>query len=491
MGKSHTISHEILLTPGTRGGFYEGSSRDDRYNLSRIVQKSVEATKPMIAVSINYRLSAFGFLWGKEVEEANGTANIGLRDQRLALHWIQENIAAFGGDPAKVTLWGESAGGIAIGRQLVAYGGRDDGLFRAAIMESGGPLERWPYAVSDAKAYTEELYNNLTISTGCNIATSPLECLRALPFADLNAALNITDTWIAGTGLGPWISVIDGDFLQDFQSTLMDEGKFVQVPILYGTNTDEGTAIGPAGINTDEEFRAALAAGGADNETITTIEYLYPNVPAIGVPLNYALTESDLETYGTQWKRIAAFFGDMVEHYPRRTTVQRFAAQNISAFSYRFNVLPYGLSPAIGVTHFQEIAWVFDNTDGVGYGSDPFNVTNFEAYEQVATLMTRMWASFVSDLDPNGHGRKSFLLFFSLKKGYDGRQRANEKQLLDIRHGQSMISPRKHWAITLCLMPMLLPMLRGMTGGFLGWRSWQPRQRSSGRSNLSGWENSK
>lgn len=133
------------------GGFYEGGPQDHRYNLSRIVQKSVEANKPMIAISLNYRLYAFGFLWSKEVA-ANGTGNIGLRDQRLALHWIQENVAAFGGDPAKVTLWGESAGGISIGRHLVAYGGRDDKLFRAAILESGGPLERWPY-VSVSNSY--------------------------------------------------------------------------------------------------------------------------------------------------------------------------------------------------------------------------------------------------------------------------------------------------------------------------------------------------
>jgi len=393
------------LTFFQRGGFYEGGTQDSRYNLSRVVQKSVEADKPMIAVSLNYRLSAFGFIWSKEVA-ANGTGNIGLRDQRLALHWIQENIAAFGGDPTKVTLWGESAGGIAIGRHLIAYGGRDDKLFRAAIMESGGPLERWPYATPYPYEYSEELYTNLTKSTGCYNSSSPLECLRYLPFEKLNAALNITDTWIAGTGLGPWLSVIDGDFLQDYCSSQINDGRFVRVPILYGTNTDEGTAISPAGINTDADFRAAVAQGGPDNATIDMIEYLYPNIDAIGIPLGYSMTAADKTSQGAQWKRGAAFFGDAVEHYPRREVVSAYSRSNITAYSYRFNIQPAGLTDLIGVTHYQEVAWVFDNIDGAGYATNPFNGSLIDrpTYVEVATLMSRMWASFVHDLDPNNHG---------------------------------------------------------------------------------------
>lgn len=86
------------------GGFNQGGNADPRYNMSFIVQQGVEVGKPFIAVVPNYRLSLFGFIYGQEVIDA-GITNLGLLDQRLALHWVQENIADFGGDPAKVTIW--------------------------------------------------------------------------------------------------------------------------------------------------------------------------------------------------------------------------------------------------------------------------------------------------------------------------------------------------------------------------------------------------
>jgi carboxylesterase type B len=85
-----------------------GGSADHRYNQSFIVQQSAEAGMPIIALSINYRLSSWGFLYGQAIQDSGNTMN-GFRDQRLALHWIQENIAAFGGDPSRVTIQGESS----------------------------------------------------------------------------------------------------------------------------------------------------------------------------------------------------------------------------------------------------------------------------------------------------------------------------------------------------------------------------------------------
>ena len=110
------------------------------YDGTSIVADSVAQGKPVIFVAVNYRVGGFGFLPGKEVL-ADGSANLGLLDQRLGLQWVADNIAAFGGDPDKVTIWGESAGAISVMDQMLLYNGdhtyKGKTLFRAGIMNSG------------------------------------------------------------------------------------------------------------------------------------------------------------------------------------------------------------------------------------------------------------------------------------------------------------------------------------------------------------------
>lgn len=170
--------------------------------------------KPFIGVSINYRVSAWGWLFSNETR-AEGVTNLGLRDQRLALAWVQENIAAFGGDPSKVTIWGESAGAGSVSAQTMAFGGRDDHLFRGVIAESGAPL----VASYLAPAIGQATYDNITRDTGCSTAANSLQCLRNLPFETLNNAVNVTPPYI-------FYEALDGDFLREESSVQLRAGQF-------------------------------------------------------------------------------------------------------------------------------------------------------------------------------------------------------------------------------------------------------------------------
>jgi triacylglycerol lipase len=207
--------------------------------------------KPFIAVTINYRLSAWGFISSSQVS-GTGNTNLGLRDQRLALHWIRENIAAFGGDPDKVTIWGESAGGMSVGYHLTAYGGRDDKLFRAGIMESGGSIEASP---SNYTTYQSN-YDAIVSQVDCADTEDTLQCLREVPFETLNSVLNGT----GGSSEYNFSPVVDGDLVRDWGSVQLNKQEFVKVPIISGTNTDEGTAFGPTGVNTTEQFYEYLTS---------------------------------------------------------------------------------------------------------------------------------------------------------------------------------------------------------------------------------------
>jgi carboxylesterase type B len=119
------------------GGFEDGSSAN--VDGSTIVNHSIALQKPVVYVSLNYRLAAFGFLASQEVKDGR-VGNLGLWDQRLAFRWVQKYIHAFGGDPSKVTIWGQSAGAISVSLQMLTNGGNTEGLFRAAFMQSGSPI---------------------------------------------------------------------------------------------------------------------------------------------------------------------------------------------------------------------------------------------------------------------------------------------------------------------------------------------------------------
>ncbi|KAH8881065.1 alpha/beta-hydrolase [Thozetella sp. PMI_491] len=358
------------------GGFYAGGSADPSYNLSFIVANSVQMGKPVIAVSMNYRVSGWGYMKSDDLV-AEGSTNMGIRDQRLALHWIQENIEPFGGDPTKVTIFGESAGAYSVGYQLVAYNGRDDKLFRGAIMQSGNPFplktQQWHFS--------QPYYDNTAVAVGCGNATDRLVCLRMVPFETLDLYFN--KTWDRLFYPQP-----DGDLFNVSTYDQMMDGQFIKVPLIIGTNSDEGTAFAPRLINNDAQMLAQITAQG-----------LYPDIPAIGIPAVFTDRPDEL-TYGRQFKRAAAFFGDHLFIADRRLTTMQWSKYNGTTYCYRFNINPYtGGADLSSVTHGSEIPFVFGNTTNPKY----FANKPSWYYEQ-ATLINHMWISFFNDLTPNNHG---------------------------------------------------------------------------------------
>jgi carboxylesterase type B len=124
------------------------------------------------------------------------------------------------------TVWGESAGARGVSYHLIAYRRRDDGLFRAAVMQSGSPVKYTPTAYTNASAW-DVYYNNITAAANCSSAADTLDCLRQVPIDALSSIVNCSVASSAS-----WGPAVEGDFIQDTGPALLSEGKFVHVPIL-------------------------------------------------------------------------------------------------------------------------------------------------------------------------------------------------------------------------------------------------------------------
>ncbi|RDX52231.1 carotenoid ester lipase [Lentinus brumalis] len=332
------------------GGFQIGSNAVEPGEL--IVARSVEVGHPMIYVAVNYRLSAFGFLGGKEVKDA-GVANIALHDQREALRWIQKYISAFGGDPEKVMLWGESAGSVAVALQMQANGGDTEGLFRAAFMESGALI---PTGTVD-NPYIQANYDQIVADTGCANATDTLDCLRTVPAETLKAAMDKTPTFVNFQQVNtPYFPRADGAFIPDVPQQELLKGQVARIPIITGNDFDEGTvfSFGTLNLTTDDEFLDYIHSNyyrNTSRDAVAKILDLYPADPTLGSPYD----TGDNFTYTPQYKRMAAFQGDFIEHAPRRLFVQHLAdKQPVYTYLSKF----HGVD-GLGYPHGSELADIF------------------------------------------------------------------------------------------------------------------------------------
>ncbi|KAJ4480045.1 Alpha/Beta hydrolase protein [Lentinula aciculospora] len=218
------------------GGYVAGSASE--YPGSDLM---LEANNEIVVVIIQYRLGLFGFLSGSEVN-ANGTSNAGLLDQHFALRWVNSYISKFGGDPSKVTIWGESAGAGSVLQHLVAQDGQTSPqLFRGAITSSTFLPSQYGYN----DTITEALYSEVVSQTNwflnsCSSAEDSLACLRAVDVTALEDA-NVIINAAGFYGTFVFVPVVDGSFITQRPTEALKQGKVNGKALLAITNSNEGT----------------------------------------------------------------------------------------------------------------------------------------------------------------------------------------------------------------------------------------------------------
>jgi carboxylesterase type B len=221
------------------GGFQLGSTQP--YNGSVLIPRAVSQGKPFIFVGINYRLGGFGFLGGKQIL-ADGAANLGLLDQRMALEWVADNIEQFGGDPDAVTIWGESAGSMSVFSQMALYDGdntyKGRRLFRGAIMNSGSltPTE----SVDGAKA--QEIFDTVTREAGCGSVPDDhkVECLRQVDYDTFALATTKVPSFLGYHNVAlSYAPRPDGRVITASPEVLAKTKKYAAVPMIIGNQEDE------------------------------------------------------------------------------------------------------------------------------------------------------------------------------------------------------------------------------------------------------------
>ncbi|KAH9058058.1 carotenoid ester lipase precursor [Lactarius vividus] len=353
------------------GAFEVGSSMLN--DGSPIVNHSIALRKPVIYVSMNYRLSAFGFLASQEVKDA-GVGNLGLWDQRLALHWIQKYIHAFGGDPSKVTIWGESAGSGSVSLQMLANGGNTGGLFRAAFMQSGSPT------ATGGITHGQRYYDDLVESTGCSGSSDTLACLREAPYQKLKAAMDSTPSLFAYQSIAlAWQPRVDGIFLADVPQKLVQEGKVARIPFVTGDCDDEGTlfSLSQTNITTEAELRNYISEfilPGVTDAELDQLLTLYPQDVTQGSPYDTGTQN----VFTPEFKRIASILGDFEFQAPRRFLLNNLSGQQNtwSFLSKRTKSLP-----VLGSVHSSDLPIIYGGGD-----------------------LTDYLIQFATDLDPNYGG---------------------------------------------------------------------------------------
>ena len=345
------------------GGYNNGSGTAALYDGAALTRRGV------VVVTINYRLGRLGFFdhpaLAAERTPDEPAGNYGVMDQIAALEWVRDNIAAFGGDPAQVTIFGESAGGAAVTQLMVAPAAR--GLFHRAVVQSGLGRQRSALLAQDrpGRPSARSLGVAFARSAGPGELTTA-EALRALPAERLLTPMPAfyTDNLI-----------VDGRVVTEDVVEAFEGGRQAPVPLVIGTNSAEFWWLRPAD----------AGAYGRTDDALTDAEY-----------------DAMLAAYGGQDDYDAHVISDLIFNEPARHLARLHARAGHPVFLYRFDVVPESNpEPSGGATHASERPYVFDTLHTVGR---PMG----ERDARAATAMADYWTSFAARGTPNGPGRPAW-----------------------------------------------------------------------------------
>ncbi|HEX6541649.1 MAG TPA: carboxylesterase/lipase family protein [Ktedonobacterales bacterium] len=353
------------------GGVFElGTAATTFYDGSRFARDGI------VCVTINYRVGADGFL-----SLGEGNANRGLLDQIAALEWVRENIAAFGGDPANVTVFGQSAGGKSITSLLAMP--HVEGLFRRAIAESGAAYP--VMSAASAQRVAAILAAKLGVAaTREAIAAVPLDRMlqaQAELKADLIAHPD-PERWGADVVVSkaPWHPVIDGDILPAPPLDRIAAGAGAGIDLMVGSNHDE--------------WNLFLVPSGAIERV--TAEALAGAVAAYGLPVESTLAAYRAEHQdASSGELLSAIQSDWFFRIPVLHMADAHAKSPAATYMYEFAWRSPQFDGRLGACHGLEVPFVFDT---LGYRTEPMLGT--EPPQQLADTMHAAWVAFATRGDP-------------------------------------------------------------------------------------------
>ncbi len=346
--KSNRERHPVMVWIHG-GAFTRGSGSTPAYDGEELAKKGV------IVVTINYRLGIFGFFAHPELtreSDRNSSGNYGILDQIAALEWVQKNIGAFGGDPRRVTIFGESAGSWSV--NILTATPLAHGLFQRAIGESGALFAGLP-TLADAE--------KRGLAVAKQLGADSIAALRARPAEDLlKAQGNLAS------------AIVDGWLLPQQITAIYAEHKQNDVPLLIGSNADEGTAFVPATVK-PEDFKAMVQRRFGDDSA--AFLKIYPASDSEEAHQSAAELVRD-QTFGWEmrtWARAQAKTGKS------------------KIFVYYFSRVPPGpFGARLGAYHASEIPYVFGHMKGP-------QVQDID--NEITRAMSTYWVNFAVWGDPN------------------------------------------------------------------------------------------